>query len=157
MCLFADAQRTKNRRGQWCWCQTSLSRRAATRGPNFIRSMENWDYTKSTYLWASFWENRSFPTMSDKNRAVQPLKMARHLKFWIKKEEVLYYLCCENKGADQLRNYCAADLRFCSRICENPVFPERGSCILRHECFYHFIFPVWLDSEKRNMSIVHYN
>ena len=43
--------------------------------------------------------------------------MARSLKFWIQEEE-LYYLCSENKGADQLCSYCTADLRLCFRICK---------------------------------------
>ena len=34
-----------------------------------------------------------FPTRSDKNQAVQLQKMARGLKFRIKKKEGLYYLC----------------------------------------------------------------
>ena len=38
-------------------------------------------------------------TRSDTNQAVQPQKMARGLKL----VEGLYYLCSENKGADQLR------------------------------------------------------
>ena len=37
------------------------------------------------------------------------------------------YLCGENKGADQLRSYCEADLRLCFRICRKPVFSCRGS------------------------------
>ena len=36
--------------------------------------------------------------------------MARGLKFQNYKEEGLYYLCSENKGADQLRGNCKADL-----------------------------------------------
>ena len=40
--------------------------------------------------------------MSDTNRAVQPEKMAIVLKFLIKEEEGLYYLCSKHKGADQL-------------------------------------------------------
>ena len=28
----------------------------------------------------------------------------------------MYYSCIENKGADQLRSYCEADLRLCFRI-----------------------------------------
>ena len=28
----------------------------------------------------------------------------------------MYYLCSENKAANQLRKYCAADLRLCFRI-----------------------------------------
>ena len=39
----------------------------------------------------------------------------------------MYYLCSENKGADQLRGYREADLRLCFRICKNPVFSRRGS------------------------------
>ena len=31
----------------------------------------------------------------------------------------MYYLCSENKGADQLRGYREADLRLCFRICKN--------------------------------------
>ena len=40
-------------------------------------------------------ENRSlgFPTRSDTNRPVQLQEMARSLKFWIQKEEELYYPC----------------------------------------------------------------
>ena len=41
-------------------------------------------------------------TRSDTNQAVQSQKQARSLKFQIY-EEGLYYLCSENKGADQLR------------------------------------------------------
>ena len=53
--------------------------------------------------------------------------MARDLKFRIKEVERLYYLCSENKGADQLRGYREADLRLCFRICKKPVFSRRGS------------------------------
>ena len=74
-------------------------------------------------------ENRSsgFPTRSDTNRPVQSQKQARSSKFWILEEEKLYYLCSENKGADQLRSYCEADLRLCFRIGKNPVFSRCGS------------------------------
>ena len=58
--------------------------------------------------------------------------MARGLKFQIKKVEGLYYLCSENKGADQLRGKCEADLRLCFRICKKPVFSRRCS-IVKHE------------------------
>ena len=42
----------------------------------------------------------------------------------IKKGEGFYYMypCSENKGADQLRGYCEADLRLCFRICKMFVF-----------------------------------
>ena len=56
----------------------------------------------------TFW----FPTWSDTNRAAQPQKIARGLKFRIKVVEGLYYTCSENKGADQLRGYREADLVF---------------------------------------------
>ena len=39
----------------------------------------------------------------------------------------MYYLCSENKGADQLRGYREADLRICFRICKRLVFSRRGS------------------------------
>ena len=45
------------------------------------------------------------PTRSDTNQAVQLQKMARGLKFRIYSVEGSYYLCNENKGADQLRGY----------------------------------------------------
>ena len=74
-------------------------------------------------------ENRSsgFTTRSDTNRPVQSQKQARSLKFWISEEEKLYYPSSENKGADQLRSYCEADLRLCFRIGNNPVFSRCGS------------------------------
>ena len=71
----------------------------------------------------TFW----FPTRSDTKRAVQPQNMARSLKFRIWEVEGLHYPCSENKGADQLRGYREADLRLCFRICEKPVFSQRGS------------------------------
>ena len=42
--------------------------------------------------------------------------MATGLKFWIKEEEGLYYLCIENNGAVHLCGYHTADLRrwFCT-------------------------------------------
>ena len=68
-----------------------------------------------------------FPNRSDTNWAVQAQKMARDWKFWIQKVEELYYPCSENKGADQLRSYCEADLRLCFRICRLLVFSLGGS------------------------------
>ena len=46
----------------------------------------------------------------------------RSLIFWIEVEEKLYYLCSENKGADQLRCCCTADLRLWFPIDKNWVF-----------------------------------
>ena len=74
-------------------------------------------------------ENRSwgFPTRSDTNQPVQSQKQARSLKFGILEEEKLYYLCSKNKGADQLRSNCEADLHVCFHIGKNPVFSRYGS------------------------------
>ena len=70
-----------------------------------------------------------FLIRSDTNRAVQPQKIARGLKFQIYIEEELHYPCGENKGADQLRGYREADLRLCFRICKKPVFSRCGSYV----------------------------
>ena len=61
----------------------------------------------------AFWVS----TWSDTNQAVQLQKIARGLKLRIKKLEGLFYLCSENKDADQLRGYREADLRLCFRTC----------------------------------------
>ena len=61
-----------------------------------------------------------FPTRSDTIRAVQPLKMARGLKFRIEKEEELYY--SETNDADQMHGYREADLRLCFRIYKKASF-----------------------------------
>ena len=55
---------------------------------------------------------------SDINQPVQLKTRASSLKFRIEEEE-LYYPRSENKGADQLRSYCEADLRLCFRIGKN--------------------------------------
>ena len=52
---------------------------------------------------------------------------------YIYKVEGLYYLCSENKGADQLRGHREADLRLCFRICKKPVFSQRGSNVVLTE------------------------
>ena len=59
-------------------------------------------------------QSSGFLIRSHTNRTVQPQKMARGLKFRIKIEDGLYYPCSENKGADQLCSYCAADLISCA-------------------------------------------
>ena len=67
------------------------------------------------------------PTRSDTNRAVQSKRKARIMKFWLCVEEELYYPSSENKGDDQLRSDCEADLRLCFRLCRLLVFPCGGS------------------------------
>ena len=85
--------------------------------------------TSTCYNWAATRENQSsgFSIRPDTNRPVQSQKQARSLKFWIDVEEELNYPSSENKGADQLRSNCEADLRLCFRISENPVFSWCGS------------------------------
>ena len=63
-----------------------------------------------------------FLTWSNTNQAVQLQKTARGLKFRFQKVEGMYYLCSENKGADQLRSYWEADLRLCFRIYKMLIF-----------------------------------
>ena len=58
-----------------------------------------------------------FPNRSDTNRPVQAQNTARSLKFRIYVGEELYYPSSENKGADQLRSNCEAELRLCFRLC----------------------------------------
>ena len=41
--------------------------------------------------------------------------------------EGLYYLCSENKGADQLRSYCPADLCLCFRISKKQLTYDAAS------------------------------
>ena len=79
--------------------------------------------------YAATQENQAsgFPSRSDTNQPVQSQKQARLLKFGLHIEEELHYLCSENKGADQLRSYCEADLPLCFHIGQNPVFSRCGS------------------------------
>ena len=58
-------------------------------------------------------QQSGFPTRSDTNWPLQPLKQARSLTFQTKEEEGLYYLCSENKGDDQLCSFGTADLYLC--------------------------------------------
>ena len=56
--------------------------------------------------------------------------MARGLKFRIYEVEGLYYLCSENKGADQLRGYREADLCLCFRVCKNRFSHDAAQLLL---------------------------
>ena len=55
-------------------------------------------------------------------RAVQPCKSTKGLKFWIQEVEGLYFLCSENKCADQLHGDPAADLGLYFHISKKQVF-----------------------------------
>ena len=63
------------------------------------------------------------PTRSDTNWSVSSQKIARSLKFWIKKVEDLYYPCSEIGNRE-------ADMRLCFRICRLLVFPCEGSFLM---------------------------
>ena len=81
-----------------------------------------------------------FPIRSDTNPAVKPQKMVRSLKFPIYEVEGLYYLCSENKGADQLCGYCTADLRLCFCICKNRFSHDAAHMIMNFlvvKCIYY--------------------
>ena len=69
-----------------------------------------------------FW----FLTRSDTNQAVQLQRMAKCLKFRIKKKGGRYCVCGENRGADQLRGNFAVTAGlicvFVFRICKTLVF-----------------------------------
>ena len=65
-----------------------------------------------------------FPTRSDTNQAVQPQKIARGLKFCTSEVEGLYKLCSENKGADQLGSYCAADQHLVFAYAKSQISPD---------------------------------
>ena len=71
-----------------------------------------------------------FLNRSETNQPVQAQKQAKRLKFWIYKVEELYYPCSENKGADQLRSYCKADLHLCFHLCRLLVLPCGGSYVV---------------------------
>ena len=52
----------------------------------------------------------------------------------------LYYPSSENKGADQLRSYCEADLRLCFRLCRLLVFPCGGSFVgVYSRCSFNYV------------------
>ena len=85
---------------------------------NPLNGCTHWFEFESRHEKPTFW----FSTWSDTNQAVQLQKMDRGLKFQIKKVEGSYYLCSENKGADQRRGHREADLRLSFRICKMLVF-----------------------------------
>ena len=70
------------------------------------------------------------------NQPIQSQKQGRNLKFRIKVEKRLYYPCRENKGADQLRSHCEADLRLCFRLCKLLIFSCEGSYSFPYLLFF---------------------
>ena len=71
-------------------------------------------------------------------------------QIWVKVEEdVTVYPSSENKGADQLRSYCEADLRLCFRLCRLLVFPCGGSHIMVEIELLNFLLEF---ENKKNIS-----
>ena len=64
---------------------------------------------------------RCFLPGPTQNRAAQPQKIAR-LKISDLESGGLHYFCGKNKGADQLRGYCEADLGLCFRSMQKAGF-----------------------------------
>ena len=73
------------------------------------------------------------PFVTDRRTDGQTTRATNHQR----EEEKLYYPNSENKGADQLRSYCEADLRLCFRIGKSPVFSICGSSMPNHEKIYN--------------------
>ena len=67
--------------------------------------------------------------------------------------EELYYPCSENKGADQLRSYCEADLRLCFRLCRLLVFSCGGSFPNLNRLLLGTIFRIVLAMARRCSDI----
>ena len=77
--------------------------------------------------------DRKFEPHQEKTNNVVS-EQVRHKPVFTSTEEILdlknrglYYRCSGNKGADQLRSYCKADLRLCFCICRLLVFSCVGS------------------------------
>ena len=68
------------------------------------------------------------------NWTVYSQKMTRGLKFRIKEVEGLDYVCCKNKGSDQLHSYCTADLHLCFG-----TFKEQVLHMTRLKLKYNFL------------------
>ena len=61
-----------------------------------------------------------------------PGNTARGLKFWVYEAEGFYYLCSENKNADQLHSYGIVDLRLCFHVSKKQAFSWRAQMFLAH-------------------------
>ena len=68
-----------------------------------------------------------FSTRSGVYRPVQSHKHAGSLKFCIKGEEELYYLCCENKGTDQLCSFSNTICWFSDAAAELSLYGSKSS------------------------------
>ena len=64
--------------------------------------------------------------------------------------EELYYPCSKNKGTDQLRSYCEADLRLCFCLCRLLIFHSAAQMIFLN---LYFVFQI-LDLDKEEDTLV---
>ena len=81
-------------------------------------------------------------TRSNPNRAVQPQKMARGLKFRIQEVEGLYYQSSETKGAQISFAVTAKLICLCFHICNKQVFSQLGSYVIA-------MFPASIQYQKK--------
>ena len=65
--------------------------------------------------------------------------MVSALKFLIKEVEGLCYLCCENKGPNQLQESCAADSRLCFCIFKH----QSGFLLALFKGIFNCCYPFW--------------
>ena len=95
--------------------------------------------------------------MSDTNWAVQSQKMVIGLKLWIKEAEELFYLCIENKGADQLCCYRTADFSFVFAYMQKFGFSQDAAHLMRlkDNLAYFFIKIYALGAHCRGNSNEH--
>ena len=70
--------------------------------------------------------------------------MAKDLKLRIKEVGELYYLCSENKGADQLCGYRTTDLRLCFRNAKSRFSHDEAHISLPKICSGILIMPFTL-------------
>ena len=63
--------------------------------------------------------------------------MTEHLKVLILKAKALYYLCSENKAADQLRSYRTVDLCLCFSHMQTAGFPMMQLILYYFELLYN--------------------
>ena len=61
----------------------------------------------------------------------------------------MYYPCSENKGADQLRSYCEADLCLCFRLSRSLVFPRgRSNIKSKPQCLVTIVYEDIVDNKE---------
>ena len=87
-------------------------------------------------------------------QAVQPHKMARGSNFFIYELEGLYYLCSENKGADQLRGYHEADLRLVFAYATIRFSHDAANFVrVQADCRYSDLFEIEIQRPTRRLHL----